>query len=641
MIFVGITENEARQLLLQRIAVAFAGHHANQAIAGSGGAVQITAADLDPPCRFAQQACVGSGQVEFHPFRQELLNGEWHAAGGDFRRWVGAQFELPGAGCSVGWQLDGVPVVSGESLVGLPGRRPLCLAVRAAESCLNWLRWYRMAIGIACHHRNVEVLARPVEVAPAVGKQAYRHVGHAGDVEFGQVKRRLPECDQRHLFAPAGHHDPRTWRPLGKVDAAIAVTLAARQGLATAIDPAHFDAGAGLAVSQRADVGVGAATAILAQVQTQIADIEIGRLVVAPETIRSRHHCHVDAGFAQGRDALDRNEGHAAAIGLLFGKKAADEGAARQLVQLVKFPVADRAFQPGAAVVVAFAPVAFAVLPIVGFARGGRGAAASGDNLFEETRQLIRLDPEKLDVHFRHVDRGHRQATILCCRQDHAAAGEVEGRRNGSGAHREAGLLLELAAVPGHQTGLHADHIACLWLDPREEQQVRVVADHPGAADRLAIGERRVSSQAVTGSIGRRRSGLLLLTHPFVLIARSGGLRCQCVGWHFQDLDELVVACLAIEGQAERERQCRRAIKLAMSAVDHFEADASGGRCALILLWQMPDGEKAGDRQRCCCQHGERRRPPALLALSSDVHDLLRGGAAEILAGGSRRASGW
>jgi hypothetical protein len=213
-----------------------------------------------------------------------------------------------------------------------------------------------MAVGIAGHHRDLEVLTRPVEVATAVGKKAQRYVGHAGDIEFGEVERRFAQRDQRHLLAVSGHQHARAGRFFGKADAAVSVALGACQGLALFVDPAHFDARARLAVGQRTDVGI-CATGVLAKVQAEIADVEVGRLVVAAETIRLRHHRHVDPGFAERRDALDRDEGDAAAIGLLFGQKAADEGAARQLVQLIEIPVADGSLEARAALVIVVAVI--------------------------------------------------------------------------------------------------------------------------------------------------------------------------------------------------------------------------------------------------------------------------------------------
>jgi hypothetical protein len=106
-----------------------------------------------------------------------------------------------------------------------------------------------------------------------------------------------------------------------------------------------------------------------------------------------------------------------------------------------------------------------------------------------------------------------------------------------------------------------------------------------------------------------------------------GGLRR---GRHFQDLDELVVVALAVERQAERQRQRRRAIEFAMRAVDHLEAHTSCRRF-LFFAWRIADGQedrKGRNHGRDDRQHSRLAAPsPELSAvvfrLSFDVHGFL------------------
>lgn len=115
-------------------------------------------------------------------------------------------------------------------------------------------------------------------------------------------------------------------------------------------------------------------------------------------------------------------KGDAAAIRLLFGDEAADENAAGQRVQLIEFPVADRAFQAGAGGVV-IAVVAIFVLSLgslaAGLARGG-----SGDHLIKKAQPRSGLTLGNGIVHLGHIYSRHRQAAVLRRRQNHAATGE-------------------------------------------------------------------------------------------------------------------------------------------------------------------------------------------------------------------------
>ncbi|EXI81963.1 MAG: hypothetical protein AW10_00908 [Candidatus Accumulibacter appositus] len=158
-------------------------------------------------------------------------------------------------------------------------------------------------------------------------------------------------------------------------------------------------------------------------------------------------------------------------------------------MQLIEIPVADRALEARAAVVIVGVATTIIVVDVITAAWLVAAGRSAGNDLFEKLCQFFRLDLEELDVHFRYIDRGHRQATVLRRWQNHAAAGEVEGRRNGCAKNREARFLLDLAAVVGHQAGLDAYHVAHLRLDMREKQQVRVFTDDPGAGDRLAAFE--------------------------------------------------------------------------------------------------------------------------------------------------------
>jgi hypothetical protein len=444
-VFVGITEDEAGQLLRQRIAVASLVTDAEQLVSGSRRTVEVTAADVDLPARglvASLSLAVLSSSFILSGRNSSTAKACWcwpswppgrHAVRVATNRWrrrpairwrAGSSRRRPGRAAR--WPSTG-PCRRGGA--GWPGS-----AVAA-----------RAAVGIAGHHRDLEALARAVEVATAVGEKAHRHVGHAGDVEFGEIERRFLERDQRHLLAllaistraPAGRSAKLT-RP--------SASLSARPASCPDVDPAHFDAGTRLAVGQRTDVGI-CATGVLAQVQAEIADVEVGRLVVAAETVRLRHHRHVDPGLAERRDALDRDEGDAAAFGLLFGEKAADEGAARQLVQLIEIPVADGALEARAAVVIDAA--ASSSSPCSSSPACSLLVVPGRATTFSRKRQLIGLDLEELDVHFGHIDRGHRQAAVLRRRQNHAAAGEVEGRRQRLRSNREARFLVELAAVTG------------------------------------------------------------------------------------------------------------------------------------------------------------------------------------------------
>ena len=606
-VFVGIAEDEAGQLLFQRVLVALGVHHAEQLVAGGGRAVEVVAGDVDLPATFGGQLFGLGGEVELHALGQEFLDVDAHHRAGHLGRRVGAQFEVPRAGGGVGRQFDGLAVIAGELLFRRPGCGPLRLAIRTAQQGLHGLGRHRAAVGIARHHRDIELLAGAVEVAAAVGEEAHRRRGKAADVELGKVERGFLEGDQRKLLALLRHHDLGILRPLGKVGAAVAIGFGAAEDLAVSPEPADLDAGDALAGGERADEGIGALAGVLPHMQAEVADVVIGGLVFVAEAVGLRHHRYVDAGLLERRDVFHGQEGDAAAVGFLLGDKAADEGAGGHPVDLVERPAVHRALQAGAAVVVVII-VVFALLARL------PSLWRTGDHLFEELRQRLRLDLEELDIDLGHIDRADRQAATLRGRQHHALAGKVEGGGNGGGLHRET---LFLAGQPGttlrRHARQHAHDVAGARLDVGEEEQAGVLADRPGAGNRLAVIDFGVFGLAAdAGAEGGVVVDAVLLVALVFVAAHARPLRTR-QRRHFEHLHELADVGLGVERQAEGKGQCGGAIQLTVRGIDDFKGDTVGGErvggTAAPLLHEEPPGggckDEDGDDQRHCAN------PPA------------------------------
>jgi hypothetical protein len=135
-IFVGIAEDEAGQLLRQRILVALGIHHAEQTVAGGRRAIQIPAGDIDLHAAVDVQRGIARIELEFHPFGQKLFDVETHDGCRQLGRRISTQLQPPRAGRRIGRQLDGTAVVAGELFLRLPGGRPLRLAVRSTQDGL-------------------------------------------------------------------------------------------------------------------------------------------------------------------------------------------------------------------------------------------------------------------------------------------------------------------------------------------------------------------------------------------------------------------------------------------------------------------------------------------------------------------------
>ena len=100
-VFVGIAELEAGELLGQRVLLAFVLDDAEQAVAGSRGAVEVAALHGQFKRLFRVEAGVGRVEFELHALGQEFLDAEAIGVGGQLVGRVGAQFEYPGAGRGV------------------------------------------------------------------------------------------------------------------------------------------------------------------------------------------------------------------------------------------------------------------------------------------------------------------------------------------------------------------------------------------------------------------------------------------------------------------------------------------------------------------------------------------------------------
>ena len=602
-VLVGVAELEAGELGCERVLLPFVLHHAEQAVAGGRGAVEVAALHGQREGLFCVEAGVAGGEVELHALGQELLDVEAVGVGGQLVGRVGPQFERPGAGGGVGGELDGAPVVAAEARFGLPAGGELALAVGPLEDGLHRLGRHRAAVGVAGQHGQLEALAGPVEVAARPREEPYRPPGQAGDVELGEVEGRLAGGDQGELLALAGHHHAGVPGALGEAGAAVAVGLAAGQHLAGRVEPLDLHVAPALAVGEGADHRVGALVE-QAQVQAQVADVEVAHLVVVAEAVGLAHHGDVDAGLLEFLDVLDRDEGDAAPVGLLLGDEAAGVDAVGEAVQAVELPVADGAAQAQAAVLVIVAVVPGVAVVVALAVRCGLPGSGRADHAVEEARQLVGPHAQELDVHLGHIDGDHRQAAVLLGGQHHAAAGEVVGRRDGGGADRKARLGVEPGVVPGRQPGGHLDHVAGLGLHVGEEQQARVVAHRPGAFDPLAT----LGVDILGFAAGYGRGVLARVLIAFALVA--GGEHLALPGRHLEHLDLAVVGVARVEGLAEGQGEGGGAVEVAVGQFDQPEgAVTAAGFVARRRALEVVEPGGQGDGQRD--QDGDQGKAPA------------------------------
>ena len=423
---VGEVAEDETGLLRQRKAQALGGECAEQAVAGGRRAEQVVALHGDVERRAIGQHTLRTGQRQLHALGQELLDLETHDRVRPFCSGIGAQFQRPGAGLGVGGYRQRVPEVTGLFARRLPHALTDGAPVGALEQHAERLRSHRFAIGVARQHRHVEAFARPVQVAPAPHEQLVVRRQQARGVEFGQVERSFAQRYDRQLAAAPRDHQPGIGRYGVEGGTAVAFGLDRGDALAVAVQHFELDAVERRARAQRRGEGIDAA-AVAVQVQTDVADVEIGGLIIAGKAARHVHHRDIHARLAQFLDVLDRQEAHVPAVALVVGLEAAQIDAGRQVLQLVDVPAGGAAAQvDGAAVVVlAFVfPFALALRRIL------VGAAADAIHLVEEGRQLGRLDAQELHVDFGRVDGDDRQAAVLPGRQHGAAAGEEERRRH-------------------------------------------------------------------------------------------------------------------------------------------------------------------------------------------------------------------
>ena len=432
-VFVGVAKLEARQGFRQRILVAFVLHHSQQSIAARRSAVQVTALDVDFHRPVRRYGFLLHRQIEFHALRQKLLDAETESRGRHLVSRIRAQFQRPESGRCIRRQIQLLAVIAGERGFLLPRGRKVRLAVGALENGLHRLRRHWLTVGVARQNRYVEALAGPIQVAAGPGEEAHGFARQADDIVLGEIERWLLQRDQGKLLAFAGHQHFGTLGTFGKLGAAIGIRRGASQYLALIVQPRHVHATCPCTIHQAAHIGIcslGEQTCM----QPQVTDIEVGDLIFVAEAVGLAHHRHVNARFLELLDVFDRNEGGTAAIGLLLSDKAAAIDAVSQLVQAIQIPITHCTAQHlGTVVVVVMAFFLFIVFVAGIRLRPARGTA---NHLVEESRQLIRLDAQELDVHIRHVDRDHWQTAVLLGRQYHALTGKIEGRRYGSHQNR-------------------------------------------------------------------------------------------------------------------------------------------------------------------------------------------------------------
>ncbi len=235
---------------------------------------------------------------------------------------------------------------------------------------------------------------------------------------------------------------------------AVAVGCALEHHLTLAIEDAQLDLLQRRPALQRGGVHE-QLVLVGTRMQANVADGEEGGVVLAFERTAALHHREIQAGLLQLLDVLGRQVGEHALVLLAADHEAVD---VHRLGQLRHRRLV--------AVVAVQLPAAAAPAALV---------------LAEEVRQFLLAHAQELHVHFRHVDRDHRQAAAVLGGQHAALRGEPGHRLELAGEDLLAQLLADPAAIGGEQIGRNDQRIFLGRLHERIAQGLAVIGQRPAA----------------------------------------------------------------------------------------------------------------------------------------------------------------
>ncbi len=458
--------------VLHRLQRVHLGRHqqlGGEAVAVGGRAIQVARIHLQLQRLARLQQDLRAGQRHLHALGQELLDVERKRLHRLLAGRVKAEFQLPQAGRRVGGnhlaQLEIVEVARFQPLV------QQAAPVRLLQPHEQRLRLHRLAILVAQQRRSAQRLAGPVQVAAGPGEHLERRLTPAADVEVRHVQRGPIERQHRHVLAVPGDQHVGWTHLVRDQRIAVAVGGGLEPRVAAVVVDLHVDAGHRRAVAQRSHVQQHV-VAVDAQVQAEVADEEDRGVVRALERAALLDHRHVHAGLGQLGNALHRQVGHGALVGI------AAQGVVVGVDRVGH--VGDRPAQAG--VLVAGIPVAHVVVQLVAVAVlvGWVGA--------EQVGQRVLVHVEELHVGVVHVHRHQRQAARAACGQHAAMRGKTHRGRQVAGIDVALDRVPQGAAVGGEQAILQLHRVARVGLHVGKLQRLVVVLQVPAAADHFAAG---------------------------------------------------------------------------------------------------------------------------------------------------------
>ncbi len=422
-----------------------------EAVAVGRRAVQVRGVGLQLQ-RFARlERLLCAVQVQLHALGQEFLDAQGQTLHRLLAGRVGTELDLPAAGRRLGRDR------LFETKIALRARLQAGFAEHLAVGLLEpqehrlralVRRGHRLAVVVAQQRRHAHRLAGAVQVAAGPGEHVEPCVLAPGHGELAQVQRRLVERQHRGVGTAAGHQHVRGVQGVVEQRVAVGVGLALEDGLALAVEHPQLDLLQRRAGGQRGGVHE-QLLLVGAGVQADVADGEERGVVLALETAGALHHREVQARLLQLADLLDRQVGQHPFVGLAAEHEAVQVDRLGQL--------RDRRVL---AVVAVQLPAA---------------ATAAALVLAEEAGQVLLAHAQEFDVHFRHVDRHHRQAAALARRQHAALRGEAGSRLQFAGEHLLAHFAAQAAAVGGEQVGRDDQGVVLGRLDIGIAQGLAVI----------------------------------------------------------------------------------------------------------------------------------------------------------------------
>ncbi|MNF66044.1 hypothetical protein D3C84_478270 [compost metagenome] len=320
----------------------------------------------------------------------------------------------------------------------------------------------------------VEPLAGAVEIPPTEQIKLLGLPGLGAQIEGGEIKRRAIEAQHRQMLALLGQQQAG---PLHLLETPVTarICLLHLQPVALLVEQGELHLLEGVGGCQGADEHL-QSIPVAAGTEPHVAHREIGGLLAPVVVAKRGHHRKIDPGLGQLR-LLHIDKAGLAPVGIKLQPIATAEHPLGSPGDLLQIPVAH---------------------------------AGTGAILGQEAWQILRIDPEEVDIDLVHVHRADGQAQLVAQGQHHAAGGKRGPRLQRSG--------LEGPALGGWaQPRLETHLVASVRLDVREIEGAAIVGEDPLPLHLLApFADREPALPVCLGRQGagedqRQRRGIAIL----------------------------------------------------------------------------------------------------------------------------------